>query len=72
MKVGDLVRRVEVFDLQYFIFMRDFRPDDVGVIVSIPENMGSVVDVMVGKKVVRYWTDALEVITISGGAHGMV
>jgi hypothetical protein len=68
MKVGDLVRRVEVFDLQYFV--RDFGPSDVGVIVNMPENMGTVVDVMVKEKIVRYWQQGLEVITKAGGKHG--
>lgn len=69
MKVGDLVRRVDIFAMQYFV--RDFSAHDVGVIVNIPENMGAVVDVMVKEKIVRYWSDALEVITSAGDHRGL-
>ena len=67
MKVGDLVRRVEIFDLQYFV--REFGPSDIGVIVNMPENMGNVVDIMVKEKIVRYWQQGLEVVTTVGCKH---
>ena len=60
MKVGDLVRRREGFHiLRPFI---DFGGHNFGIIIDFPENMGNVVDLMVGNKKIRYWISDLEVL----------
>ena len=60
MKVGDLVRRKEGFHvLRPFI---DFGGHDFGIVIDFPEDMGDVVDLMVGDKKLRYWISDLEVL----------